>query len=58
VSALLIALILQIRERVARAIAPDAVEILMPIEALQAKLSAIWHWVAILYVAPPASTGR
>ena len=51
VSALLIALILQIRERVARAIAPDAGEILMPIEALQAKLSAIWHWVAILYVA-------
>jgi small-conductance mechanosensitive channel len=51
VSALLIALILQIRERVARAIAPSAGEILMPIEALQAKLSAIWHWIAILYVA-------
>ncbi len=51
VSALLIALILKIRERVARAIAPSAGEILMPIEALQAKLSAIWHWVAIFYVA-------
>jgi small-conductance mechanosensitive channel len=51
VSVLLIGLILQIRERVARAIAPAAGEILMPIEALQAKLSAIWHWIAILYVA-------
>ena len=51
VSALLIALILQIRERVAQAIAPSAGEILMPIEALQAKLAGVWHWVAILYVA-------
>jgi len=51
VGGLLIALILQIRERVARAIAPDAGEILMPIEALQAKLAGIWHWIAILYVA-------
>jgi small-conductance mechanosensitive channel len=51
VSVLLIVLIMQVRERVARAIAPSAGEILMPIEALQAKLSAIWHWVAILYVA-------
>jgi len=51
VSALLIALILQIRERVAQAIAPSAGEILMPIEALQAKLAGVWHWIAILYVA-------
>jgi small-conductance mechanosensitive channel len=51
VGVLLIVLILQIRERVARAIAPDAGEILMPIEALQAKLAGIWHWIAILYVA-------
>jgi small-conductance mechanosensitive channel len=51
VSALLIALILQVRERVARAIAPTAGEILMPIEALQVRLSRIWHWIAILYVA-------
>jgi small-conductance mechanosensitive channel len=51
VSVLLIALILQVRERVAQAIAPSAGEILMPIEALQAKLSAIWHWIAIFYVA-------
>jgi len=51
VSLLLIALILQVRERVAQAIAPAAGEILMPIEALQAKLAAIWHWIAILYAA-------
>jgi moderate conductance mechanosensitive channel len=51
VSTLLIALILQARERVARAIAPPAGEILMPMEALQVKLSGIWHWIAILYVA-------
>ncbi|RPJ77540.1 MAG: mechanosensitive ion channel family protein, partial [Desulfobacteraceae bacterium] len=50
VSALVIALILQIRERVAQAIAPSAGEILMPIEVLQAKLASIWHWIAILYV--------
>ena len=51
VSLLLIALILQVRERVAQAIAPAAGEILMPIEALQAKLASIWHWIAILYAA-------
>jgi len=51
VSLLLIALILQVRERVAQAIAPEAGEILMPIEALQAKLASIWHWIAILYAA-------
>jgi small-conductance mechanosensitive channel len=51
VGLLLIALILQVRERVAQALAPSAGEILMPIEALQAKLAAIWHWIAILYAA-------
>jgi moderate conductance mechanosensitive channel len=51
VSALLIALILQVRERVARAIAPSAGAVLTPAQALQAKLSEIWHWMAILYVA-------
>ncbi len=51
VGALLVTLILRVRERVAQAMAPSAVEVLMPIEALQAKLASIWHWIAILYVA-------
>jgi small-conductance mechanosensitive channel len=51
VSALLIAFILNVRERVARAIAPAAGEILMPGEALRAKLAGIWHYIAMLYVA-------
>jgi small-conductance mechanosensitive channel len=51
VSVFLIALILQSRERVARAIAPAAGDAQGPVGALRAKLSGLWHYIAILYVA-------
>jgi moderate conductance mechanosensitive channel len=51
VSVLLIALILQSRERVARAIAPAAGEAQGPVGALRAKIAGLWHYIAILYVA-------
>jgi len=51
VSVLLVVLILQSRERVARAIARDAGAAQGPVEALRAKAAGTWHYMAILYVA-------
>jgi len=51
VSVLLIALILQSRERVARAIAPAAGETQGPVGALRVKIAGLWHYIAIFYVA-------
>jgi len=50
VSVMLIALILQSRGRVARAIAPPAEDSGAPASALRSKLAGIWHYLAILYV--------
>jgi small-conductance mechanosensitive channel len=51
VSVLLIVMILQSRERVARAIAPPADSTPTPAAAARAKLARIWHYIAVLYVA-------
>jgi small-conductance mechanosensitive channel len=51
VSVLLIALILQIRERVAQAIAPPADSTPVPGNAVRSRLARIWHYLAMLYVA-------
>jgi small-conductance mechanosensitive channel len=50
VSVMLIALILQSRGRIARAIAPPAEDAGTPAGAVRSKLAGIWHYLAILYV--------
>jgi small-conductance mechanosensitive channel len=51
VSVMLITLILQSRERIARAIAPPAEDAGTPAGAVRSKLAGIWHYLAVLYVA-------